>query len=99
MSDGLLTLIAKLGLPMLPGLTVSERFCVRGGPPATEPLRVICDVPTGVFAPALMVRVTLAGLPEIGDAELEGWKLQAAPTGKPLQERSTAWLNAPVAVT
>ena len=29
----------------------------------------------------------LAGLPEIGDTELEGWKLQAAPAGKPLQER------------
>jgi hypothetical protein len=52
-----------------------------------------------VVAPVLMVRVTLAGLPESGDAALEGWKLQAAPTGKPLQERATAWLNAPAAVT
>ena len=63
MSDGLLTASAKLGLLVLPAVTVSDRFCVRAGPPATVPFRVICDVPTGVSAPVLMVRVTLAGLP------------------------------------
>ncbi len=75
---------------MLPAITVSDRFWVRVGPPATEPLMEICDVPAGVLAPVLIVSVTVAGLPEIGDAELEGWKLQTAPAGKPLQESATA---------
>ena len=59
----------------------------------------IWDVPRGVPAPVLIVKVTVAGLPEIGDTVLEGWNMQAAPAGKPLQERVTAWLNAPEAVT
>src|SRR5450755_1242251 len=37
-NDGLLTAIAKLGFPVLPALTVRDRFCVLVGPPATEPL-------------------------------------------------------------
>ena len=58
----------------------------------------IWDVPRGVLAPVLMVKVTVSGLPEIGNTELES-KLQAAPAGKPLQESVTSWLNAPEAVT
>ena len=98
-SDGLLTASVKSGLPALPALMVNDKLCVLVGPPVTEPLMVIGDVPVGVVAPALMVRVTVAGLPEIGDAALEGWKLHVAPVGKPPQERATAWLNAPAPVT
>ncbi len=45
-----------------------------------------------------MVRVTFAGPPENGNVEGKS-KLQAAPAGKPLQERVTSWLNVPDAVT
>ena len=58
----------------------------------------IWEVPRGVPAPVLMVKVTVSGLPETGNTELES-KLQAAPAGNPLQERVTSWLNEPEAVT
>ena len=45
-----------------------------------------------------MVKVTVSGLPEIGNTEVVS-KLHAAPAGKPLQERVTSWLNDPEAVT
>jgi hypothetical protein len=39
------------------------------------------NVPAGVFAAVLMVRVTLTGLLVVGSTEFEGAKLQVAPAG------------------
>jgi len=71
-NDGLLITRAKSGVPALPAITVSDTVWLRVGPPATEPMMVTCEMPVGVAAPALIVIVIVAGLPETGEAELEG---------------------------
>jgi hypothetical protein len=80
--------------------TTSDKVCVFGdGAPAVLAAIVIGNFPVGVLAPVLTVIVIATGLPEVGLTEFEGWKLQAAPNGKPVQESATAALNDPPAVT
>jgi len=65
----------------------------------TDPLIVTVNVPAVVFEEVLMVSVTVTGSPEVGSTEFDGWKLQLAPEGKPVQARLTACANGPEAVT
>ena len=67
--------------------------------PLVEALIVKGNVPAGVPVAVLMVSVTETGLAEVGKTVLDGKKLQAAPAGKPLHDKSTAALNEPAAVT
>jgi hypothetical protein len=57
------------------------------------------NVPVGVLVLVLIVSVSATGLPAVGKTGLDGWKLQLAPVGRPEQERFTAALNDPAAVT
>jgi hypothetical protein len=80
--------------------TTSDKVCVFcDGAPAALAAMVIGNVPVGVLALVFTVIVTATGLPEVGFTEFEGWKLQTAPNGKPVQESATAALNDPPAVT
>ena len=79
--------------PVVP-TTTNDKFCVFDeGAPAVFAEIVIGNVPVGVLAPVLTVIVTATGVVEVGWTEFEGWKLQLAPVGKPVQERATAALN------
>src|SRR2546430_8840732 len=56
------------------------------------------NVPIGVSAVVLIVSVVGSGAPALG-VTVEGWNMQAAPAGKPLQDKVTGALNTPSAVT
>ena len=85
--------------PVVP-TTTNDKFCVFGdGAPAALATMMMGNVPVGVLALVLTVIVTATGVVEVGWTELEGWKLQVAPTGKPVQFSVTAELNDPRAVT
>jgi hypothetical protein len=78
---------------------VRDKLCVFVGPFVTDPLIVIGTVPGVAPALVLTVIVTATRLLEVGFTELEGKKLQVAPEGKFPQDRPTASLNDPCAVT
>src|SRR5208337_5600390 len=59
---------------------------------------VMGKVPDGLSEAVAMVSFTPTGLPDVGCA-LDGWKLHAAPLGKPEQARFTVPLNSPNAFT
>ena len=59
---------AKSGAPVVPAMTLNDTVWLRVGPALTDPLIVTWEVPMGVVALALIVRVTMAGLPETGEA-------------------------------
>ena len=79
-------------------MTVKLRFWVLLTP-LEDPLIVNGNVPVGVPVVVPMIRVTDTGSAEVGKTVLDGKKLQAAPAGKPLHDKSTAALNEPAAVT
>lgn len=79
--------------------TLRETICdLADGAPAVVAEIIIGNVPIGVSALVLIVSVVGSGAPALG-LTVEGWNMQAAPAGKPLQENATAALNAPKAVT
>jgi hypothetical protein len=78
---------------------VREKLCVFVGPFVTDPLIVTGTVPGAALALVLTVSVTATGLVEVGFTEVEGKKLQVTPEGKFPQDRFTASLNDPCAVT
>jgi hypothetical protein len=79
--------------------TLRETICdLADGAPAVVAEIIIGNVPIGVSALVLIVSVVGSGAPALG-LTVEGWNMQAAPAGKPVQENATAALNAPKAVT
>lgn len=85
--------------PVVP-TTTNDKFCIFGdGAPVAFAAIAIGNVPVVVLALVLTVIVTATGVVEVGRTEFEGWKLQLAPAGKPVQESATAALNDPSAVT
>ena len=85
--------------PVVP-TTTNDKFCAFGdGAPVAFAAIAIGNVPVVVLALVLTVIVTATGVVEVGWTELEGWKLQVTPAGKPVQESATAALNDPRPVT
>src|SRR5438445_12742930 len=88
------------GAPNEKSTTFSVTFCVfSAGEFAEFPETVSVYCPTGVAVVVATVVVTFTGLPKVGLTLAEGAKAHVTPAAGALQERSTALLKAPAALT
>ena len=93
-------MLAGDGAPSVKSTTFKVTFCVLGAGAFTEvpeTVRVYC--PTGVAVVVVTVVVTFTGVLGVGLTLAEGAKAQVTPAAGALQERSTALVKAPVALT
>src|SRR5512135_2901023 len=92
--------LAGDGAPSAKSTTFNVTFCVLGaGAFAEFPETVSVYCPTGVAVVVATVVVTLTGLLGVGLTLAEGAKPQVTPVAGALQERFTALVKAPVALT
>ncbi len=88
------------GAPSVKSTMLRVTFCVFGAGAFTEfPETVSVYCPTGVDVVVATVVVRLTGLLGVGLTLAEGAKAQVTPVAGALQERSTALLKAPAALT